>query len=247
MTGIEWADEVWNPVTGCSKISPGCANCYAEEMTRRFPKAFPNGFEVTQHFDRLEKPYRWRKPQRVFVNSMSDLFHEQVELTFIMKVFRTIHKTPQHTYQILTKRPERMVDLLEGWNQRATPILPRCPNIWTGVSVETQKYKSRIDVLRQVPTTVRFLSCEPLLGDLRLEVKDLRDIHWVIVGGESGNNHRPIDPDWVRAIRDVCLQTETAFFFKQWGGRTPKAGGRLLDGVEWNQFPHEQTSELQLH
>lgn len=231
MTGIEWTDEVWNPVTGCSKISPGCANCYALEMTKRFPKAFPYGFEVTQYYDRLNKPLSWKKGKKVFVNSMSDLFHEEVETEFIFKVFNTIRRTPQHTYQILTKRPERMAKLSES------PDLIWYPNIWAGVSVETQKYKSRIDFLRQIPATVRFLSCEPLLSDLQLKAEDLDGIHWVIVGGESGAKHRPIDPDWVRCIRDVCLEVGTPFFFKQWGGKTPKAGGRLLDGVEWSQFP----------
>lgn len=231
MTGIEWTDEVFNPVTGCSKISPGCANCYAKEITERFPNAFPNGFNVTQHPDRLKKPHSWRKPRRVFVNSMSDLFHEEVDTSFISEVFQTIKQTPRHTYQILTKRPERMVSLAD--------ILPYSSNIWAGVSVELPQYKSRIDLLRQVPTVVRFLSCEPLLGDLQLKAEDLDGIHWVIVGGESGTKHRPINSDWVRAIRDICLETNTAFFFKQWGGRTPKAGGRLLDGVEWSQFPDE--------
>lgn len=232
-TGIEWTDETWNPVTGCTKISPGCANCYALEMTKRFPKAFPNGFEVTQHVDRLEKPLKWKKARKIFVNSMSDLFHEEVDTSFISKVVQTIERTPQHVYQILTKRPERMASLAD--------ILPWHSNIWAGVSVELRQYKSRINLLRQVPVAVRFLSCEPLLGDLQLKTEDLDGIHWVIVGGESGANHRPIDPDWVRSIRDVCLETGTAFFFKQWGGRTPKVGGRLLDGVEWNQFPQEQT------
>ena len=225
-TGIEWTDKTWNPTTGCDKVSPGCLHCYAEEITKRFPNNFPNGFELTLHPQRLAEPLKWRKPSKIFVNSMSDLFHEKVPLDFIQEVFKVIEKTPQHTYQILTKRPQRLVEI--------SPQLKFHKNLWMGVSVENQNYAYRVDLLRQAPTSVRFLSCEPLLGSLNL---DLTDIHWVIVGGESGQKHRPINMDWVRSIRDQCIDAQVAFFFKQVGGRTPKAGGNLLDGETWNQMP----------
>lgn len=225
-TGIEWTDKTWNTVTGCDKISPGCTHCYAKEITQRFPKAFPNGFDVTLHPDRLDTPTHWRKPSRIFVNSMSDLFHKEVPLHFIQEVFSVMRATPRHTYQILTKRHDRLLEL--------APALDWAPNIWVGVSVESQSYTKRIDALRQVSAAVRFLSCEPLLSPLDL---NLEGIHWVIVGGESGVGYRLIDPDWVRSIRDQCISQNVAFFFKQWGGRTPKAKGRLLDGREWGEFP----------
>lgn len=225
-TGIEWTDRTWNPTTGCDKISPGCAHCYAEAITERFPKAFPNGFKLTLHPDRLDTPLHWRKPSRIFVNSMSDLFHKDVPLHFIQQVFSVFLASPHHTYQILTKRHDRLLEL--------APALDWSPNIWMGVSVESQAYTKRIDALRQVPAAVRFLSCEPLLGPLDL---NLEGIGWVIVGGESGIGYRPIDPDWVRSIRDRCVGQNVPFFFKQWGGRTPKAKGRLLDGQEWGEFP----------
>ena len=225
-TSIEWTDKSWNPVTGCSKVSPGCVHCYAETITKRF--RFPNGFNLTLYPERLEQPLSWKKPCRIFVNSMSDLFHEEVPLEFIQSVFQTIKRTPQHTYQILTKRPERMVEL--------APHLEFHKNIWLGVSVESQDYVSRIDLLRQVPANVRFLSCEPLLGSLYL---DLTNIHWVIVGGESGQKHRPMNIEWAEDIRDQCQKAEVAFFFKQVGGRTSKAGGNSLDGRKYLEFPKE--------
>jgi protein gp37 len=223
-TGIEWTDKTWNPTTGCTKVSPGCIHCYAETITKRF--RFANGFDLTLYPQRLTEPLKWRTPIRIFVNSMSDLFHEKVPLDFIQSVFQTIEKTPQHTYQILTKRPERLVEL--------APHLQFHKNIWLGVSVESQDYISRIDLLRQVPANVRFLSCEPLLGSLYL---DLTNIHWVIVGGESGQKHRPINLDWVRDIHHQCRRSKVAFFFKQVGGRTSKAGGNLLDGKKYLEFP----------
>jgi protein gp37 len=228
MTGIEWTDRTWNPITGCDKISPGCTHCYAEEITKRFPGGFPNGFNLTLHTDRLNYPVKWRKPSLIFVNSMSDLFHKDVPLEFVQKVFEVVSKTPRHTYQILTKRHERLVNL--------APHLNWHPNIWMGVSVENKNYTSRIDALRQAPAAIRFLSCEPLLGALDL---NLEGIHWVIVGGESGNGYRAPNPDWVRSIRDQCQDAKVAFFFKQWGGRTPKAGGRLLDGKVWDEMPQK--------
>ncbi|MFN6396198.1 MAG: DUF5131 family protein [Aphanizomenon sp.] len=225
-TGIEWTDKTWNPTTGCNKVSPGCVHCYAEAITKRFPNNFKNGFDLTLHPERLTEPLKWRTPSRIFVNSMSDLFHEEVPLDFIKNVFKVIHATPHHIYQILTKRPERLVEL--------APHLEFHKNIWLGVSVENQSYVSRIDLLRQVPANVRFLSCEPLLGSLNL---DLTNIDWVIVGGESGQKHRPMNIEWAEDIRDQCQKAEVAFFFKQIGGRTSKAGGKLLDGRIWDEMP----------
>ncbi|NER33160.1 MAG: phage Gp37/Gp68 family protein [Oscillatoria sp. SIO1A7] len=233
-TGIEWTDETWNPTTGCNKVSPGCAHCYAESMTKRFPNGFPNGFKFTKHPGRLDKPKTWRKPKRIFVNSMSDLFHEQMDIDFLQEAFQTIRETPWHIYQILTKRHDRLVELS---SQLEWP-----DNVWMGVSVESQQYVKRVDCLRRVPAAVRFLSCEPLLGPLAL---DLTDIHWVIVGGESGPKHRPIDLDWARDIREQCRAAEVAFFFKQVGGRTPKAGGRHLDGEVWEEMPEAWETHCQ--
>jgi protein gp37 len=226
-TGIEWTDKTWNPTTGCNKVSPGCLHCYAEALTKRFPNHFKNGFDLTLHPERLEEPLKWRTPSKIFVNSMSDLFHEDIPLDFIKKIFQVIHATPWHIYQILTKRHERLIELASE--------LEFHENIWLGVSVENQSYVHRIDCLRQVPVSVRFLSCEPLLGELNL---DLTNIDWVIVGGESGQKHRPIKIEWVEDIRDQCQASEVPFFFKQFGGRTSKAGGRLLDGKIWDEMPN---------
>ena len=225
-TGIEWTDKTWNPTTGCDKVSPGCRHCYAEAITKRFPKNFPNGFSLTLHPSRLEEPMRWRTPSRVFVNSMSDLFHKDVPLDFIRQVFSVIHSTPWHVYQILTKRHERLGELASKLD------FPQ--NVWLGVSVENQHYTDRLDYLREVPASVRFISCEPLLGPLKL---NLTDIDWVIVGGESGQKHRPIQLQWAEDIRDQCQNSGVAFFFKQVGGRTPKAGGRLLNNQVWDEMP----------
>lgn len=226
-TNIQWTDKSWNPVTGCDKISPGCTHCYAKEVTKRFGfKAFPNGFDLTLYPDRLSQPFKWRKGSRIFVNSMSDLFHDEVPLEFIKQVFDVMGQTPRHTYQILTKRHERLVEL--------APYLAWYPNIWMGVSVELQPYSHRIDGLRQVPAAIRFLSCEPLLGPLDL---NLDGIHWVIAGGESGHGYRPCKSEWIGSIRDQCLSQNVPFFFKQWGGITPKAKGNILDGKIWAEFP----------
>jgi len=225
-TGIEWTDKTWNPTTGCDKVSPGCVHCYAEALTRRFPKNFPNGFALTLHPGRLKEPLRWRTPSRVFVNSMSDLFHEDVPLDFIKQVFSVIHSTPWHIYQILTKRHERLDDLSSKLD------FPK--NIWLGVSVENQNYVERLEYLRKVSVSVRFISCEPLLGALQL---NLTGIDWVIVGGESGQKHRPMQIMWAEDIRDQCQDAGVAFFFKQVGGRTPKAGGKLLDNKIWDEMP----------
>jgi protein gp37 len=225
-TGIEWTDKTWNPTTGCDKVSPGCRYCYAEALTERFSQHFPQGFKLTLHPERLEQPKHWRTPSRIFVNSMSDLFHEDVPLPYIKEIFGIMGDTPWHIYQILTKRDRRLAEL--------APQLEWTKNIWIGVSVENQEYTPRIDALRQVPATVRFLSCEPLLGPLSL---DLQGINWVIVGGESGFKHRPLKPEWVRDILQQTRDEKVAFFFKQWGGRYSKAGGRLLDGITWDEMP----------
>jgi protein gp37 len=226
-TGIEWTDKTWNPTTGCNKISPGCRYCYAEALTERFPKNFPTGFKLTLHPTRLEQPKKWRKPSRVFVDSMSDLFHDDVPFDYLQEVFAVMRETPRHIYQILTKREHNLVAL--------APKLQWAENIWIGVSVENQHYTHRIEALRQVPAKVRFLSCEPLLGKLDM---DLSGIDWVIAGGESGSNHRLIKPEWVRDILRQTREAGVAFFFKQWGGHHAKAGGRLLDGQIWDEMPH---------
>ena len=225
-TAIEWTDKTWNPTVGCNKVSPGCKHCYAEAITKRFHQHFPNGFEFTLHPERLEEPKRWRKPSRVFVNSMSDLFHERMPLDFLQEIFRVMSECPRHVFQVLTKRHERLVEL--------TPELEWPQNVWMGVSVENQDYAHRVDYLREVPAAVRFLSCEPLLGPLDL---NLEGIHWVIVGGESGPGHRPIEVEWVRNIRAQAEVSGSAFFFKQWGGLRPKSGGRILDEQTWDEMP----------
>jgi protein gp37 len=230
-SGIEWTDATWNPVTGCTKVSPGCKNCYAERLAVRLramgnPR-YRNGFAVTLHPDQLTLPLRWRRPKRVFVNSMSDLFHEAVPDEYIRDVFDVMAKADWHTFQILTKRSTRLVALASD--------LPWPPNVWQGVSVESARYIWRIAGLQMVPAAVRFLSVEPLLG--AIPNLPLEGIDWVIVGGESGGGRRPMAAAWARDIRDQCGDAGVAFFFKQWGGRTPKAGGRLLDGRTWDETP----------
>lgn len=235
-SSIEWTDATWNPVTGCSKVSPGCQHCYAERLAHRLKAmgvpTYRNAFEVTLHPHVLERPLHWRRPRRVFVNSMSDLFHEDVPEDFIRSVFSVMTRAPQHVFQILTKRADRLLEVASRFHWPS--------NVWQGVSVESAAYTWRIDRLQKVPTTVRFLSIEPLLGPI--PNLPLDGISWVIVGGESGFGHRPADPEWVRMIRDQCLAAHVPFFFKQWGGRTPKAGGRLLDGRAWDQMP--DTAEM---
>lgn len=230
-SNIEWTDATWNPVTGCTKISEGCRNCYAARMAKRLQAMgnprYENGFSVTFHYDLIDLPLKWKKPRRIFVNSMSDLFHNDVPFEFIEKVFETMTKAHWHTFQILTKRSERLLEL--------SSQLPWPPNVWQGVSVENSSVTFRIDHLRKVPAKVRFLSIEPLIGpidDLQLE-----GIHWVIVGGESGPGARPMDPQWVRNIRDQCIKSNVAFFFKQWGGVQKSKTGRMLDSQIWDEFP----------
>lgn len=239
-SAIEWTEATWNPTTGCDRVSAGCDNCYALALAKRLkamgaakyqndgdPRTSGPGFDVTLHPDSLDVPYGWKAPRVVFVNSMSDLFHARVPLDFVRQVFKVMADTPQHTYQVLTKRARRL--------RQIAPKLDWPANLWMGVSVESEAELPRIDDLRQVPAAVRFLSCEPLLGPL--PGLDLDGIHWVIAGGESGPNHRMLDEAWVTQIRDTCQAADVAFFFKQWGGRTPKAGGRLLGGRTWDQMP----------
>ena len=228
---IEWTDATWNPVTGCSKISPGCKFCYAERLAKRLQamgqRNYRNGFEVTLQPQMLELPLRWRSPRRIFVNSMSDLFHEDVPLSYIREVFAVMARAHWHQYQVLTKRSERLLEL--------SGKLDWQPQIWMGVSVENEDYFSRVDHLRCTGAHVKFLSLEPLLGPL--QGIELRGIDWVIVGGESGPGSRPIDPTWVTDIRDQCRRAGVAFFFKQWGGVMKKRSGRTLDGRTWDEMP----------
>jgi protein gp37 len=234
-TEIEWTDATWNPVTGCTKISAGCDNCYAARFSERFRGVlghpFESGFDLQLRPDRLEQPLSWRRPKMIFVNSMSDLFHKEIPLAFIDRVFDTMERAPWHTFQVLTKRSSRLRDYV---NKRYPDKLAP-PYIWLGASVEDGTKKSRVRHIQQTNATVRFLSVEPLIGPIG-EV-DLSGIHWVIVGGESGPRARPMLPEWAQEVRDQCKATKVPFFFKQWGGRTPKAGGRLLDGKEWSQLP----------
>ena len=231
ITPIEWTDSTWNPVTGCSKISPGCKHCYAERMAHRLQamgqKNYQNGFEVTLQPQMLEHPLHWKSPRSIFVNSMSDLFHDEVPLSYIQQVFDVMNRAHWHQFQILTKRAERVLEL--------SPHLKWASHIWMGVSVESAKYLHRIDYLRKTKAQVKFLSLEPLLGPLHR--MNLRGIDWAIVGGESGPGARPLDPAWVIDIRDQCLRANVAFFFKQWGGVQKKRTGRTLEGRTWNEMP----------
>lgn len=294
-TGISWTEDTWNPTTGCTKVSPGCAHCYAERVDHRYDhdkvgklewalSAARGGRMVTLHPDRLDKPLRWKRGRKIFVNSMSDLFHEDVPERFIAQVFATMAKAKHHTFQVLTKRPERALELMadpefvEGVACYAPEVMDGTlmpwplSNVWMGVSVENQRWTSRLDVLAQIPAAVRFVSVEPLLGpvDLRpwLRCVECEDgphgehqeqshegvLDWVIVGGESGGPDRrqlvqhptmgyagwapkPWGEEWVRGLKNQCVDAGVAFFFKQWGGATPKSGGELLDGREWKQFP----------
>lgn len=234
---IEWTDATWNPVTGCSKVSPGCKNCYAERMAERLRKMglakYAQGFQPRYHEEDLHLPLKWKKPKRIFVNSMSDLFHEEVPTDFIRQVADVMASASWHTFQVLTKRPER---LIKDFSDSVWP-----QNVQVGVSVESAAYFSRIDQLRRVKAATRFLSCEPLLGSL--SEMDLSGIHWVIVGGESGPRARLIHSAWVREIRDQCKAANVPFFFKQWGGTNKQKAGRLLDGQTWDEFPKEVTNE----
>jgi protein gp37 len=246
-TGIEWTDATWNPMTGCQRISAGCDNCYALTLAHRpilsatYRKGLPvkdtpanreDPFAPRFWPERLRQPYSWREPRRVFVNSMSDVFHAHFSIAQIREVFEVMVDNPQHHFQVLTKRPERAA--------RFADKLPWADNIWMGTSVENAEVLKRVDALREIPAAVRFLSAEPLIGPLT--GLNLVGIHWVIGGGESGSGSRPCLPEWARELRDTCESAAVAFFWKQWGGRTPKAGGRDLDGREWNEYPMELAS-----
>lgn len=230
-SSIEWTEATWNPVTGCTKISPGCKHCYAERMAMRLKAMgqpnYVNGFKLTLHEKALQLPLRWKKPQTIFVNSMSDLFHEDVPGDFIIRVFDVMRRANWHRFQVLTKRSDRLLEF--------SPHLQWEPHIWMGVSVENQDYVYRIDDLRQTGAGIKFLSLEPLLGSLTN--LDLQRIDWVIAGGESGPGSRPIQESWVVDIRNQCLNAEIPFFFKQWGGVNKKRAGRLLEGRTWDQVP----------
>jgi protein gp37 len=243
-TKIEWVQnadgsqgKTWNPITGCSKISIGCKNCYAERMAKRiagrygYPSDDP--FKVTLHYDRLRQPFDWKKPLMIFLCSMSDYFHEDVPEAYIFQILEVMRRCPQHTFQVLTKRSERMLQISERikhWPE----------NVWLGVTVETKENKDRIKNLRRIDAPVKFLSCEPLLGNLGSI--NFKGINWVIVGGESGPGARPMRVEWVKNIRDHCLDKSVPFFFKQWGGVNKKVRGRKLEGKEWNQIPNTRPS-----
>ena len=230
-TKIEWTETTWNPSTGCTKISAGCKNCYAERMAKRLKamgqEKYKNGFNLTTHPDVLNEPYSWRTPRTVFVNSMSDLFHEAMPFEFIQKVFKIMNENPQHTFQVLTKR----ADILMEYNKH----LSWSKNIWMGVTVENQLNVTRIEYLRTTNANVKFLSIEPLIGEIKY--LDLENIDWVIVGGESGPGARPMKEEWVISIKDQCLSQNVPFFFKQWGGTNKKLAGRILEGKTWNDMP----------
>jgi protein gp37 len=236
-SAIEWTESTWNPITGCTKVSPGCKHCYAERMAERLQamgqENYRNGFALTLQPQMLDLPLRWKTPQTIFVNSMSDLFHEKVPLEYIQRVFDIMRRAHWHRFQVLTKRAGRLAEL--------SPHLSWEANIWMGVSVESDRYRGRIDALRRTAASTRFLSLEPLLG--RLCDLDLRGIHWVIVGGESGPGARPMDPAWARDLRDQCRRSKVPFFFKQWGGTNKKRAGRVLDGRTWDEMPaHRPTA-----
>jgi protein gp37 len=260
-SAIEWTEATWNPVTGCSKVSPGCDHCYAETLSLRFghskkPWTPENAAEnVVLHPERLDQPLKWKRPRMIFVNSMSDLFHENIPDEYVMRVFTVMRRASQHQFQILTKRPRRALDLLSRLSWKVgdygfdaylgEPGSKPITNVWLGVSIESWRYNWRADVLRRVPAAVRFISAEPLLDTLYPEEREERwlnldGIDWLIVGGESGIGHRPMYVEWVRELQANAHHAGTAFFFKQWGGRTPKAGGRELDGREWNEMPGAQ-------
>ncbi len=228
---IEWTESTWNPVTGCTKISPGCKNCYAKRMAERLQLMgqpnYVNGFDLTLQPQALEIPLRWKKPQRIFVNSMSDMFHEDVPLDFIIRIFDVMRRAHWHDFQVLTKRAERL--------QRLSPSLDWAANIWMGVSVENARYTHRVDCLRRTGATVKFLSIEPLIAPVG--EMDLSGIHWVIAGGESGPGARPMKREWVVDIRRQCRAAGAAFFFKQWGGVNKKKTGRMLDGRTYDEMP----------
>lgn len=231
-SAIEWTESTWNPLTGCTKVSPGCKHCYAERMAKRLQamglEKYRNNFKLTLHPDVLQEPIQWAKPQMIFVNSMSDLFHKDVPLEFIQQIFDIMRQAHWHTFQVLTKRAERLLEI--------DPLLVWPPNVWMGVSVENGDYVDRVYFLKQTHAKMKFLSCEPLLG--ALPSLPLDGIQWVIVGGESGPGARPVEREWVTGIRDQCVHAGVPFFFKQWGGTRKKKAGRLLEGQTWDELPN---------
>jgi protein gp37 len=237
---IEWTQASWNPVTGCTKVSPGCAHCYAETFAERWRgilgHPYEQGFDLRLWPARLEQPLKWKRPRLIFVNSMSDLFHEQIPDEYIVRVFDVMTEASQHIFQVLTKRHERLAEL--------APHIAWPENVWMGVSIENKRWVRRADALREVPAAVRFISAEPLLGPL--VGIDLTEIDWLIAGGESGYRHRPVREEWIVDLRDRCHAEDVAFFFKQWGGRHAKANGRLLQGQEWSDMPTPKARELLL-
>jgi protein gp37 len=228
---IEWTEATWNPVTGCDQVSPGCAHCYAKTFAERWRgipgHPYEQGFDLRLWPKRIDVPLRWRKPKTIFVNSMSDLFHEEIPIAFVQEIFATMRAAHWHTFQILTKRHEHLLELAGE--------LDWAPNVWMGVTIENRRFVHRADALRAVPAAVRFISAEPLLGPL--PGLNLAEIDWLIAGGESGPGHRRIDADWVRDLRDRCAVEDVAFFFKQWGGHRAKSNGRELDGRRWDESP----------
>ncbi len=236
-TSIEWTDATWNPVTGCTPISDGCKNCYALKMAHRLKamgnKRYRHGFCVTLHPDLLETPLQWKKPRMIFVNSMSDIFNEEIPLEYIQRVFATMVLAKQHVFQILTKRSKRMLEL--------APFLPWPKNVWMGVTIESEKYLYRLENLKKTPAKLKFLSIEPMIGPIT-NLKP-EGIDWVIVGGESGHQARAIEYEWVKTIRDRCVSSSIPFFFKQWGGSNKKKAGKLLDGKVWGQYPTVNSNE----
>jgi len=242
-TSIEWTDATWNPVTGCTKITAGCDNCYAARFSERFRDVpghpFETGFDLTLRPERLSQPFAWKRPRMIFVNSMSDLFHKGIPKSYIAVVFDTMEKANWHTYQVLTKRSSLLQKFInDRYRDRPAPA-----HMWFGVSVEDEKAKSRITHLQKTNASIRFLSVEPLIAPIGK--LSLANIHWVIVGGESGPRARPMKEEWALEVRNQCVDKRVPFFFKQWGGRSPKSGGRLLDGKTWSQFPHYHETRVE--
>lgn len=249
-SAIEWTDATWNPVTGCNKVSPGCKHCYAETFAERFRGVpghpYEQGFDLRLWPERLSLPLSWKTPKRIFVNSMSDLFHERVPFEFVDEVFTTMRRATWHQFQVLTKRAERMAEYVVSRAARWGSIAEEAPHIWLGTSVETRQYAYRAVVISMLPSAVRFLSCEPLLGPLDLTNALGPDrVNWVIVGGESGRGARPMDPAWVVSIRAQCAHENVPFFFKQWGGTNKKLAGRILEDRTWDEFPQSSPASQQ--
>ena len=240
-SSIEWTEATWNPTTGCDKVSPGCKNCYAETLSKRLKAMgqlkYKNNFKFTEHPQDLELPLTWKKPRRIFVNSMSDLFHEEARMEYIHKCFDTMLKADHHIYQVLTKRPKIMCDFSKLYEEKYGGLIP--PHIWMGTSVENKDYRYRIDELRDVKCNTRFLSIEPLLGTMGKI--NLSNIDWVIIGGESGAHFRAVKKEWILDIIKQCKEQKVAVFFKQWGGLRPKSGGREINGKTYSEYPKIKT------